>query len=158
MLFNKRRQLIPNRFSPPTYKNYELVNIPANTSTGYLSIVSFEFGVFMFGLGSEEFFCPHLAMKVRIIDEWQPFVSGFFYHLGDQLLFTHAEKAVLFYIIPENTAIIKLSWFTCIIAYYICTKQRPYTSLRKKIVSSPDVIWSRYLASIFDDKTLTNRR
>ncbi len=81
LLLDESSQFILYRLCPVAYKYDELINVPSHSSTGYLRIIAFELGLFMFCLGTEIFFRPYLTMKMGIINEWESFLRRIFNHL-----------------------------------------------------------------------------
>lgn len=102
-LFEEGGKFFLDGLSPMAHENDELVDVPSNTASGYLGVVAFEFGGFMLSLGTEIFFCPNLAMQMRIVDEGHAFFGGFFHLLGGEFLFANAKEIVFFGIVPKDT-------------------------------------------------------
>ena len=81
------------------YKDYELIDVPSYSSSWHLSIVTFKFGILMFGLSFEVF--PHV--QKRVINEGESPVSSFLYHFRRYLFFANAKERFILKVIPEDT-------------------------------------------------------
>ena len=98
----KSGEFFLNGFSPMSYKDDELVDVPGYSTTRYLGVVTFELSWFMLGLRTEVFFSPNLSMQMRIVDEGHASFGCFLNLLGGQLLFANAEEVMLVGIVPKD--------------------------------------------------------
>ncbi len=85
------------------HQNDEFVNIPGNTSTGHLSIVSLELSFNMFSLSLEIFFCPNITVQFGIVYKRHTFLCGLLNITRRNLFLMNSKEAVLLRVIPEDS-------------------------------------------------------
>ena len=103
LLLQQLCQLILYRLSPLSNEHDELVDGPSNATTGNLSVIAFELGLYMLRLRPEVFLCPHRPMQLRIVDEGLAFFRSILYHLWCQLLLTHPKQRMVLRIVPKDS-------------------------------------------------------
>lgn len=95
-------QLFLDWFGPVSDKHNKLIDTPCYSATGYLCIITTELCLQVFGLCAEILFCPHLSVKVWIVDKRHPFIRCFFHLLWCQFHLTDTEKRMVLRVVPKN--------------------------------------------------------
>ena len=102
-IFEECGEFILDGFGPFAYEDNEFVDGPGDTSAWDLGVVALEFGVEVFGLCLEEFFCPHLSVELRVVDEGFSFFRGVFDDGWGEFFFADAKEGVVGGVVPEDT-------------------------------------------------------
>ena len=68
LFLNHGCQLIEYRFCPLDYQDNELINVLCHATLWNLCIIALELCFFMLVLCLEVLLCPHLPVKMRVVD------------------------------------------------------------------------------------------
>ncbi len=114
-------QLIFYLSCPISYKDYKSIYIPSNSATRHISVIAFEFCFQSLNMSTIIFFCPNLAMQLRVCYKRYTIFFCLFQHFRSQFHFVDSKKLHLFDIEPEyaNTRHSSLSKFFHAIHYCI---------------------------------------
>ena len=102
-LFEEGGELVLDGLGPLANEYNEFVDVPGDSTTRNLGIVSSELRLDMFCLGFKVFFSPNLTVQLGVVDEGNTFFSCLLNHLWRQFLFANTKELMVIRVVPENS-------------------------------------------------------
>ena len=102
-LFEEVGELVLDGLGPLANEYNEFVDVPGDSTTRDLGIVSSELRLDMFCLGFKVFFSPNLTVQLGVVDEGNTFFSCVLNHFRGKFLFANAKELMVIQVIPKDS-------------------------------------------------------